>query len=91
MLAEQLYDVLLDRAQRILALGRLVPQAQDQHDALARTGLVWADTGFPESLPLEGPWLPKELSEARKLLAWLLAHPPSLPRADPAEIARIQC
>jgi hypothetical protein len=84
-LADRLYDLILDRVHRLLALGRLVPQARDEHEALARAGLTWEDTGLPENLAFDGPWLPTDLSEARKLLAWLLAHPPSLPRADPSE------
>jgi len=85
-LAAQLYDLVIDRGERLVALGRLVPQAKCEHEALAHAGLAWSDTGLPDSFALAGPWLPKELGEARKLLAWLLAHPPSLPRAKPSEI-----
>jgi hypothetical protein len=92
-LATQLYDLVIDRGERLVALGRLVPQAQCEHEALALAGLAWSDTGLPESFALRGPWLPKELSEARKLLVWLMAHPTSLPQAKPSEIwpARRRC
>jgi len=86
-LAQALCDLMLDRAHRLRALGRLVPQARDEHEALVRAGLTWADMGLPESRPLDGPRLPKELSEARKLLA----HPPSPPRASPSEIWPAGC
>jgi hypothetical protein len=90
-LAVQLYDLLLDRAQRIMALGRLLPQARGEREALALAGFVWADTGFPESFPLEGRWLPRELGEARKLLVWLQAHPSRLPHSDATEISPAEC
>jgi hypothetical protein len=78
-LAEQLYDQLIDRAERLIALGRLLPKARDEREAIALAGLVWEDSGLPQPLPVDGPWLPKDLSEARKLLAWLDIHPSRLP------------
>jgi len=51
-LVEQLDELLLDRGRRLLALGQLVPQARDEHDALARAGLTWADTGLPPAFAL---------------------------------------
>jgi hypothetical protein len=65
LLANQLNDLLLDRVRRIVALGRLVPQSTDVHDALARAGLTWADTGLPEGFNIKGDWLPPELADAK--------------------------
>jgi hypothetical protein len=51
-LAEQLYDQLIDRAERLIALGRLLPKARDEREAIALAGLVWEDSGLPQPLPL---------------------------------------
>jgi hypothetical protein len=85
-LADGLEALFEDRSRRLFALGRLVPQSSDERDALARAGLAWADTGLPQSFSFRGPWLPADLNDAKRLLAWLIAHPPSLPRAAPAEL-----
>jgi hypothetical protein len=53
-----LYDLLFERVQRLHALGRLLPQAQNAAEALSLADLVWTDTGLPQSFPLAGPWLP---------------------------------
>jgi len=79
VLQNELYDQIEDRGQRILALGRLVPDSSDVHDALNRAGLSWADTGLPEGFTFDRPWLPMDLANAKQLLTWLLAHRPSLP------------
>lgn len=81
VLARELYDLLMDRAERVLALSRLVPEASEVSEVLACAGLAWDDTGIPASLSLDGAWLPKDLSQARMLLAWLEAHPSRLPIA----------
>lgn len=80
VLQNELDDQIEDRGQRILALGRLVPDSSDVHDALNRAGLSWPDTGLPEGFTFDQPWLPLDLANAKQLLTWLLAHRPSLPR-----------
>jgi hypothetical protein len=87
-LAAQLYDLLIDRTDRIAALWRLVPQASNEREAVACAGLTWADTGLPDAFePCGQVWLPRQLSDARKLLTWLEEHPPTLPLADTTDSA----
>jgi hypothetical protein len=82
-LAERLYDLLIDRVDRLIALCKRLPEAQNERDALTRAGLSWGDTGLPESFdPKSGCWLPLELADAKWLLAWLEANPPGLPRTE---------
>jgi hypothetical protein len=82
-LAERLYDLLIDRVDRLITLCKLVPEAQNERDALTRAGLSWGDTGLPESFdPKSECWLPLELPDANWLLTWLEANPPELSRSQ---------